>query len=144
MPRVANPAASSTSHLGEDTHDQPAAPRAPKGLPQEELGCGPRTDGTAAIPGAQQGTSVPRGGEATMATGPSILPVVSGASGGSRHAPPQYPWVKLGRTAGMTSGACELSPLARLPPEQPLHPCLHSCGPAAPTQARTQIGRAHV
>lgn len=76
-------------------------------------------------------------GKATMATGPSILPVVFGASGGSCHAPPQHLWVKLWRRAGMTSGACELSPLARLPPEQPLQPCLHSCGPAAPTQART-------
>lgn len=70
-----------------------------------------------------------------MATGPSIPPVVSAASGGSCHAPPQHLWVKLGRTAGMTLGACELGPLARLPPEQPLHPCLHSCGPAAPAQA---------
>lgn len=90
------------------------------------VGCSPCTDGTAAIPGAQQGTNVPQWG--------SHCPWCLGQVGGSCHAPPQHLWVKLWRRAGMTSGACELSALARLPPEQP---CLHSCGPAAPTQART-------
>lgn len=92
--------------------------------------------GWAAVPAleALQPSPGHSAGKATMATGPSILPVVFGASGGSCHASPQHLWVKLCRRAGMTSGACELSPLARLPPEQP---CLHSCGPAAPAQART-------
>lgn len=64
-----------------------------------------------------------------MATGPSIPPVVSAASGGSCHAPPQHLWVKLGRTAGMTLGACELARWLGSPRSSR---CISVCTAAAP------------
>lgn len=130
MPRAANPADSSTSGETPSTKEQHLGH--PRGV-----GCGPCADGTAAIPGAQQGT-VCLGGGGQDGPGPSILYVASGTSGGSCHAPAQQLWAKLGRMAGMASGACEPGPLPRLPRE--LHPCF-VCTAAAPLPQPRHVPR---